>query len=371
MIKKEKVNNKKILMLLIGNIKYDGRVQKEIYTLKSIGFDVELVITEFDNNDSFENYNYPITFIKKNRGGGIFRKIFNTIKFSFRVRKFLCNSNALYVHCHDINALMYMWGICKKKKVIYDSHELVIGNFTGINLKVLSFIESHLVKRCYKIIHTQIDRLNIFYFHYKSKLKHENLILLENWPMRNDKLSKTYFKDNYNYNQCKKILSYNGFIGEERNLEVVIRAMQKFDDLVFFIIGKGDVAYINNLKELVEKLGLSNTVYIEGPVLNSDVLHIANSSDLAVCFYSDAKMNSYFCASNKIYEYLNCGVKVLTNDIGGVSRVIKSRSNGYCLQEINEESIYEGLKALVLNEEQVVGNYYWENQIEKLKSIYL
>ena len=49
----------KIAFLLIGEIKYDGRVSKEINTLQKHGFEVELIVSKF-NNDSYNNYNFKI-----------------------------------------------------------------------------------------------------------------------------------------------------------------------------------------------------------------------------------------------------------------------------------------------------------------------
>ena len=43
--------DKKVLFILIGNIRYDGRVKKEIESLLKFGFNISIIVTSFDQDD--------------------------------------------------------------------------------------------------------------------------------------------------------------------------------------------------------------------------------------------------------------------------------------------------------------------------------
>ena len=51
---------KNVLFLLIGNIRYDGRVLKEISTLCKAGYKVSLILSDFDVDDNVSNYDFNI-----------------------------------------------------------------------------------------------------------------------------------------------------------------------------------------------------------------------------------------------------------------------------------------------------------------------
>lgn len=71
-----------------------------------------------------------------------------------------------------------------------------------------------------------------------------------------------------------------------------------------------------------------------------------------------------------MYEYLDLGVKVLTNYTAGVAHVVHNGENGYCCRIINKENIAEGLKVLLNMQSIVRANYYWENQVNTFLKIY-
>lgn len=69
---------KNIVFLLIGNIRYDGRVLKEIATLRKVGHKVTLIVSNFDVDDNVANYNFDIVVMKRNNGGSLFVKFLRT-----------------------------------------------------------------------------------------------------------------------------------------------------------------------------------------------------------------------------------------------------------------------------------------------------
>lgn len=362
---------KKILVLLWGNIRYDGRVQKEISSLKKFGYDVSLIVTAFDDDDNVNNYSYPIHIVKKNQPKFLLTRIYSKLLHKYKINKAIKEIAPDYIHCNDFAMLTYTIGWFNKAKVVYDAHELATEIYTGRTKRNIERLEKYAVGRCYKIIIPQIDRLNIFYFKHKEKIAKSKIYLLENLPLNQSGLSESYFTDKYGYNDVKKIISYVGSITNERGIEEVIEAISELENVVFFIIGTISTQYKTLLTNKIEKAGLANRVFIKPPIPNKEVLDAANSSNIGVVFYNHPNLNSYFCASNKLYEYINCGTLLLTNNIGGTARIIKNGINGYSVDDITVDEIRKAINILVsLKKPENKGNYYWENQEQILKEIY-
>ena len=94
---------------------------------------------------------------------------------------------------------------------------------------------------------------------------------------------------------------------QKERLELVLKAVREIDNILFFIIGNGTENYKKHLNNLIMDLKIQKKVFMYPAIPNKEVLHAVNSSDIGVCFYNERHFNSYFCASNKLYEYLNLG----------------------------------------------------------------
>ncbi len=360
---------KSILVLLIGNIKYDGRVQKEIRTLRQAGHQVTLVVSSFSKDDSFDNYDFNIIKLRGEYSSFSIGRIYSAISYYRQIHKIIKTVSPNIVHCNDLNTLLYISGISKNIEVVYDAHELYLEGRSGIIKWFWSKVERKLIYKTKAVIVPQIDRLYYMSFRYKLPIEHYHLI--ENFPEKPYGLSKTYFKDKFGLDtEGRIVISYIGAITKERELMPLIESMTLIDDAVLVIIGRGDKGYESQLRTVIENNNLYDKVRIYLPIPHNEVLDAINSSHIGVCFYNDKNLNSYFCASNKLYEYLDLGVKALTNYTAGVAHVIQNGENGYCCKILNKETIAEGIKALLNSKSFNKATYYWENQVETFLKIY-
>lgn len=360
---------KNVLFLLIGNIRYDGRVLKEISTLRKAGYKVSLILSDFDADDDISNYDFNIILLRRKYSTNPVRKLFSTLIYFFRVRNAIMKCSPDILHCNDLNTLMFAYALPSNIKIIYDAHELYLESRSGMTKLFWSFVEKINIRKVKCVIVPQIDRLYYLYFRYKLPLT--KYVLIENFPIKVASLSKDFFEVKYGINvNNKQVVTYLGAITKEREIEPVIRAVQGMDDILFFIIGNGTDSYKRHLNNLITDLKLQEKVFMFPAIPNKEVLYAINSSDIGVCFYNEKHFNSYFCASNKLYEYLNLGVKVLTNNTAGVARVVKHGENGFCCDYINIREIRNGLKTLVSMKKFTPTSYFWNNQEERFLLIY-
>src|SRR5690606_19658366 len=349
--------------------KYDGRVKKEITSLQKFGYQVVLVCTSMDQEDSIQNYPYKIYKLNHPSGKGILDKTKNKLRFKSSISQIITSEKPDYIHCND-STILYVGRWIKKVKVIYDAHELLPELEVGFRKTITRFMERRKLRHVYKVILPQIDRLNIFYFQNRDILIKKQLFLLENFPSKSNQIIDNYFLHKYNYQTNNKILSYVGVISNARNIYEIVEAVSKIEKMTFFIIGKGQSDYTDKIQELISERNIGHRVFLKEPIPNDEVISVSESSDLGICFYSDPNLNSYLCASNKLYENLNCGMAVLTNNIAGTARIIQPGFNGYVIDDITPDQICKGLKQISDLSPPIPSTYYWENQEGVLKEIY-
>lgn len=358
----------KIVFLLIGDVQYDGRVRKEIHSLKTLGH--ELILIESESKTLLPTKNElgaEVYLLKRKRGGNCIIRFFRIVVFYVKLINLLRKIRPDYIHCNDINTLIFSAYKLKNVKYIYDAHELRFGNPGVFSDIPIMLIESILARRCDSIIVPQIDRLNLMSIKYR--ISKNKMFLLENFPNKLDVNDENYFLKKYGRRiGGKKIVSYIGGITNDRYLEDLILAFKKIDQCVLFIIGYGPIAYVDYLRALVEKERLTN-VYLEGPIPHSEVLWASASSNIGVCFYNPVRFNSYFSASNKLFELLNLGVNILSNYSPATSKVCNSH-NSVLLHEVNCNNIANAICKLEKMANEQKGEFYWEKQENVLEIIY-
>lgn len=362
----------KIAVILYGNIRYDGRVQKEINTLKSNGKEVILFISDFEKDDKIENYNFKINIIRdKFKKRGVIYTLLNLLFFNISVYKKLKNQNIQYIHCNDLNTLLLAKYFSKVGKIIFDAHELYPeAQNNKIKMFIWNLIEKLNIKYVYKIIEPEINRLE--YFKNKYNLKNEKIILIENFP-KNKILDeeKKYFFKKYKYETNKKIALYIGIIEKERNILEILKSIKINKDLVLFCIGKcPDINYKKELEFFVKENNMEERVFFKENIPQTEVLEATNSADITFIFYQNINLNNYYCASNKLYEALNCGVKILTNDYPGIISVTKDIPNVYRIKNMTIKELEKGINHLLNVKEIKKTEFYWEKQETRFIKIY-
>ena len=358
---------KKILILLSGNILYDARVSKEIASLRKFGYSVVLVQTHKLGENKINDY--PVYVINKQSSDNMnFTKIWEIVKFSNELNKIIKKENPDYIHCNDVGTLVYALRFVKTKKVVYDSHDLAIECVIGIKNKIIKYIEYYMVPYLHAIIIPQIDRLRYFSFRYpKAKGK---LYLLENFPTkfvtRTDDLFETELKIKRGN---RKLVLYTGALNNERKVKELIGAIKDINELLLVLIGFSSDSYRKELEDMINQNKLEERVYILNPLPHQMIKKLAVSADIGVCFYDDPNLNSYFCASNKLYELMDSGTLVLTNDTVGAMRVVRAE-NGVVIPDTSVESIVTGFHKLVKLDNPPKMQFFWESQEEVLRHIY-
>ena len=306
-----------IVVLLIGNIDYDSRVQKEISTFISLGYHVTLITWSWqpvlyhnENVDIIEvnlsNYKDPNNAILK---------FWKTIKFWFISANIIKKGNYKYIHCNDLSTLGTIFFLPKRyySRIVYDAHELYpeMYEINSLKYRFWSYIERNLIKKVENIISPELNRAD--YLKQKYELERRPYVI-NNFP-RFEVLTPVDVKKKLKLSSEKKILCYHGIIFGGRQIENIVESLGFLpDNFVLVLIGYADERYVGELKEFIVSKRLEKRVFFYGKVPPKEMPQTIAGCDISIALYENNRMNNYLCASNKVFESIMAGIKVITND---------------------------------------------------------
>lgn len=125
-------------------------------------------------------------------------------------------------------------------------------------------------------------------------------------------------------NAALKLL-YHGSIVPERLPLAVVQALQKVGyPVVLHVVGYetiGSLGYIAKLRASAEELGLANALEFVGVLQRDELMAYCGSCDVGLAVVppsiNDPNLGNLMGASNKVFDYLACGLALLIPEIAG------------------------------------------------------
>ena len=250
----------------------------------------------------------------------------------------------------------YLISIIRRKTLVYDSHELytevpeLIGRKRIQN--IWRKIEKNIlpkIKYCYTVS-PSIAR-------YYNELYHIKMVVIRNLPVRNRSHS---LPDRKIELPKKKIIIYQGSVNLGRGLEKMIRAMNFIDDSLFVIVGDGDVK--QQLELLVNNEKLTDKVLFTGRLAFSQIRQYTIQASLGVSLEENLGLNYYYSLPNKVFDYIQSGIPVLTSDFPEVSNIVHTYNIGATTQLSDPAALAEVIKDMLTNENKIK---IWKTNLDK------
>jgi glycosyltransferase involved in cell wall biosynthesis len=364
-----------VIMTLIGDIRYDGRVRKEISTLVTAGHHVELVASDFtktgcvDSDLGIKIHNIPMTLWSHPMLNFIEQIRFNRVAASV-----LGKLAPSHIHCHDLKSLLSgVWAKRKTKaKLIFDAHELMPEGMGGLRRTVWGQIERQCVTYCDHIIMPEKHRIAYFKRKYSSI---GEVMLLQNFPRKVDIRMRTtnLLRRSYPIARDQKIILHTGLIAAKRYVDDLVESMTLCnDEFVLVLLGMTFRGYKEVLCTKIEKLGLQDRIFLHEPVPHSAILRFMASCDIGTAFYQNTNVNNFYCASNKIYEYIALNKVVLTNNYPGLLETVEKYRQGICLSDVTPRSLAAAYQRASEPGYVTPGanKYFWEDEAANFIQLY-
>jgi len=298
---------------------------------------------------------------KQKRIIGIFLDvIFFYFKLSFVIRK----EHFDVVHCHDMHTLIVgtMIAKLKRKKLIYDVHDIYYFNDSLPVKKILKFIDLLFAKLSNYIIVPCIDFKKYF------KKVNPNVIVIYNAPPI-DLYKPMPKKDN------TFVISYLGTIRNTSTFKTLFESVKNMNDVNVMVTKMG------GLSERITKLSedYNNVIMLE-PTDENGIIKRYQNSDCLYCVYPENSPPILYSVPMKIFDAMSIGIPVITNDIGFTGDFVNKYNIGITVKANDVKELTAKIILLKdtnskyvkgMNGRMLAESYFnWKSQKEKLFMVF-
>ena len=355
----------KIILLVTSDIIADQRVHRTASTLVDAGHTVITIGRRIKKTP--KNFERPYKVY-------LFRLPFNKGPFFYACYNIWASFYLLFarfdlIHANDLDTLLAARKICwlKSKPLIYDSHELFTEVPELLNRRTRKFwlwLERRLikgVKHCSTVSNGVAAEL--------EKRYRISCTVIRNVPLSKELVS--------NPSSSKTIL-YQGALNLGRGLEKLIESMQWLSECKLIIVGTGLLE--KSLVTKASKLGLQKRINFMGRVPLDELHSITCTANLGVSLEEDMGLNYRLALPNKLFDYMQAGLPVLTSNLPEMSAVVSEYNIGETIESnCTSEQLANKISSMIFDDNKMqhwsenstrAGVFLnWEN--EKIKLIEL
>ncbi|MFX0203522.1 MAG: glycosyltransferase, partial [Candidatus Hodarchaeota archaeon] len=183
------------------------------------------------------------------------------------------------------------------------------------------------------------------YYNYKDKYDLKNIKIIEN-PVNIELftiMDKEYCKNKCGLKGFEKIVGYCGGSPSQRGARQLVDIsrdlISRYPDCGIVIIG--DDAELHVLKERAKQIGTDSHMVFKGTIDYEDLGFYINCMDVGVALDTEEKIRFVGNASQKIRQYLACGVPVICPE--GTNKRIVDEGLGVAVSVNELDQIYEAI----------------------------
>lgn len=360
--------NPRVACVLWGTLQYRGRLLKQIAAMKEAGFDCRLIYGdrgEVPLNPS--DFDFPIEVIPTPQQGHPLGLFLRQLRFCRRAAKSIAESDATHALCFSLQTLLA--GVLAKRKrpgikVIFDSNELHIESYINRMKKILwGFVQKCCVPRCDVIMHAESNRLEYFKKHHDPNSGDRIHFVLENFPYL---IPRGNLRPKPERPPVRVL--YVGVMGADRftrEMVDIFRALAPSYSLD--LVGPLNSPFKEELEAKLEADPAPN-VRILPAIPHDGMSELIQDYHIGIALYRNDNLCNYYCAPNKVYDYLMNGVPVVANDYPGLRKVLEEGKVGACVKQVDLEDFRAALDLIVAENrwdmitEAVREKYSWEAQ---------
>lgn len=372
----------KVCDVVLNSIWYDPRVRKQIVEYQANGIEVCAVGMKCTRFDKEKIKNIPchvnIVCIDSDYEGqqkGVLRKIKRERLRFVSVRDAIIAEKPDLIHANDLNALIPAYEAKKRLhcKLIYDSHEINVENYTSEGRSpiagVMRMIEKYLVRR----VDQMISVSNAAADYFTSEYKISKPMVVTNCSLKKETLIKSPLK-----HKGFEIINHGQFY-PGRGYEEMIEAaslLAQYSDIRICVRGFGKLE--ESMRIQVKEKMIDNFVFYP-PVNVDQLISEAAHSHVGVAITKPVCLNFKLSVSNKLFEYVAAGLPVIMSDIPEHQYLNERYHFGLILPDNSSQSLADAVIRLYQNQElyqQLAQNakymsqeVNWENEFGKLIEI--
>ncbi len=353
----------RIIICVTNDLTTDQRVHRVACTLQEkLGYDVLLTGRRFHSSAPVERTYKTHRFRMFFNRGSLFYAFFN-----IRLFFFLMFSKFDIMLSNDLDTLpaCAFAKVLKRKKLIYDSHELFTEVPELINRqrvkKIWEWIEKKSVQKITKFYTVAQPIADIYAEKYQMPVH-----VIRNLP---------YYRESKNINKFERpTLIYQGALNQGRGLELMIKTMHFLPNFQLIVCGDGYMA--KKLRKEVESSSLKN-IDFRGHQSFEALKELTQKAHIGLSWEENLGKNYYYALPNKLFDYIQARIPVLVSALPSMEKIVNEFQVGEILKNREPKKIASQIKELYnkqytfeerLNKAAI--ELCWENEQHKLIEIF-
>lgn len=370
----------KVCDVVLNSIWYDPRVRKQLTEYKVQGVEICAVGLKCNRYDESKLTMIPcranIVQIDSRFDGqqhGVLNKLKREILRHQAVRDAIIAEKPDVIHANDLNALIPAYAAARKLKckLVYDSHEINVENYTTGGRSplaaVMEAVERYITRRVDLMVcvsHAAAD-----YFAQKYKIPKPMVVT-------NCSLQKEMVDTPAQKNDGFEILNHGQFYAG-RGYDIMVRACALLKDYPEIkLAARGFGRMEQQLHEMADKLENPEQFRFYPPVNVQELIPMAAKSHVGVAITVPICLNFKLSVSNKLFEYASAGLPVIMSDIPEHRYLNEKYNFGIVLEEDSPEALtkaairlYEDkelYQTLAQNARDMSAQVNWETEFGRL-----
>ncbi len=295
------------------------------------------------------------------------------------VRRALRRNADLY-EAHDLPAVIpgLVAARLRGKPLVYHAHELYPEMHKDLRFAGFwKLVEKLVVPFVSLVVTPEENRSRIYREEYRASAEP---LTIANCPpymplLQSDRLRQIIAERGYH---PKTIVLYQGLLDASRCIGELVESARSFDEgILLVLLGAGFKGW-DSEQAIARSIG---NVVVLPRVQYTDLFHYTASADIGVLFYRNDCRNNYYCAPNKLYEFMMMGLPVITCNYPGLRKFVEGEQIGYCVDPEKPEDIARAVNRLAADNDErerfranglrlVREKYNWEREFEKLNGAY-
>lgn len=366
---------RRVIVSVINDLVTDQRVDKSCLALKEAGFDVLLVGRRQRKSPPMDPRPYATRRMRL-----LFEKgpLFYA-EYNIRLFFFLLFHKSRLLLSNDLDTILPTYFIARLKRIrmIYDSHEYFTETPELVHRprvqRVWKRIEEYVVPKLDEMITVNESIADLFRKKYNIKVH-----VIRNIPLRKS------LPDRGNRNVLglpadKHLLVLQGSgINIQRGAEELVQAMKDLDNCYLMIIGGGDVLPV--LKKMTASLNLTARVGFFPRMPYAKMMAYTQLAEFGFCLDKDTNLNYRFSLPNKLFDFIQAGVPIISSHLPEIERIICQYDIGLFINDHQPQTIAATIKDGLADTERMMHwkqnlkkaalDLCWENEKKRLLAIY-
>lgn len=367
--------------VVLNSIWYDPRVRKQILAYLDRGVELSCVGMKCARYDEEKIKMIPcktnvvqINPMYDGQQKSFFRKVKRELLRLCAVRDAIIYEQPDIIHANDLNALIPAY-LAKRKlgcKLVYDSHEVYIENYT-VNGRssvaaIMKLVERYLIKHAEIMVCVSNAAASYFAntYHIAKPL-----------VVTNCSLKKEMVDVDTNSKHLGFEVLNHGQLYEGRGYDIMVKAcslLTEFEEIKLAVRGFGRMERM--LREMAEELPNKEQFLFYPAVTVEELIPSAGLSHVGVAVTEPICLNFKLSVSNKLFEYASAGLPVIMSDIPEHRFLNDKYHIGIILEDNTPEIFAKAVRKLyedadfyqqcALNAKLMSEEVNWENEFEKL-----